>query len=61
MCSVRTAAVQGTSSFLNLQAQGFIQWSTLLVGGPGLSQRPIVWHGGEERAPQLAVDEKHNE
>lgn len=34
---------------------------SLLVGGPGLSQRPIIWHGGEERVPELAVDEKHNE
>lgn len=34
---------------------------SLLVGGPGLSQRPVIWHGGEERVPQLAVDEEHNE
>lgn len=32
-----------------------------LVGGPGLSQRPVIWHGSEERVPELAVDEKHNE
>lgn len=32
-----------------------------LVGGPGLSQRPVIWHGGEERVPELTVDEKHNE
>lgn len=35
--------------------------SSLLVGGPGLSQWPVIWHGSEERVPQLAVDEEHNE
>lgn len=31
------------------------------VGAAGLSQWPVVRHGGEERVPQLAVDEEHDE
>lgn len=31
------------------------------VGAAGLSQGPVVRHGGEERVPQLTVDEEHDE
>lgn len=36
------------------------QGSSLLVGGPGLSQGSVIWHGGEKWVPELAVDEEDN-
>lgn len=56
MWAVHEAAIQGPVLKLHVH-----NLSSLLVRCPGLSQGSVVRHGGKERAPQLAVDEEHNE
>lgn len=61
MCPVRAAAVQRRPVLNFRAAEVCPKGPSSLVRGAGLSQRPVIWHGGEERVPKLTVDEKHDE